>query len=298
MSKILASIYPGSMEREPRDRFITQVERELARVLHPLNTNTTTRRSPMTLTPIRNGWKYTVPDEDRGYTPPIPPEPFAPPCVTAHAVTTEGTTLEQAHAAMLHAKKTFQKHVANTQADAHLYTPEGIAEQIALFKNTAAAKAVDRAVDSVRARRDQAQAQVDKLRKDLSPAGDTAAELRATRYWNRTKAILDASKNTHGTAQELIKNADRTELGTLLEELGPYLTARNITSEWIHTVVAQAVPEYGTATKQLKKAAAAVLLTESNARTLRRAFDTGQPNAVLADPYSNTINKNQYDPDK
>ena len=90
-------------------------------------------------------------------------------------------------------------------------TEEGYRDQIAKFTDTAAAKAVDTAVASVQARADKAAALVEKIRRDLSPNGDTAAEQRATRCWDRTKALLDSAKEPSSTAQKLIAKASREE---------------------------------------------------------------------------------------
>ena len=67
----------------------------------------------------------------------------------------------------------------STNENKHLYSGEGYRDQIAKFADTAAARAVDQAVEQVRQRADKASAQVDKIRRQLSPNGDTAAELRA-----------------------------------------------------------------------------------------------------------------------
>lgn len=65
-------------------------------------------------------------------------------------------------------------------------------------------------------------------RQDLSPCGDTATELRATRCWNRHKTVLDSAEGggLSAAARQAITNADRVELGTLLEELPAYLASR------------------------------------------------------------------------
>jgi hypothetical protein len=94
-----------------------------------------------------------------------------------------------------------------------------------------------------------------------------------------------------GAAQDLIRNADREQLGVLLQELPDYLTAHGHANDWLDAVVDQAVPEYGSARKQAKLAKQALLITEQNANSLRRSFANGQPGgAVLAAP-------DGYDPD-
>jgi hypothetical protein len=216
---------------------------------------------------------------------------YQPTQVTARAANVSGTAIEQAHATMAHAKAQFEKHLDGIQRDR--FSAEGLREQIANFADTDAARAVNTAVEQVQQRRDQAQTQADKVRRDLSPSGDTAAELRAARYWNRTKGVLDTldSGQLLPTAQDLIAKADRTELGTLLQELPAYVQARGQTTEWLDPALAQVVPEFGRAREQLTKAEQALQITEHNANALRRGFTEGRPPTVLVEPGG-------YDPDR
>ena len=93
-------------------------------------------------------------------------------------------------------------------------------------------------------------------------------------------------------AQKLIAKADRTELGTLLQELPAYLEARGHTTEWIDAAVGQAVPEYAQATKKHQKAKQAVTITEYNALSLRKSFAEGRSMSIITDA------RQKYDPDK
>ena len=127
---------------------------------------------------LPNGIGYSPDAEQRVYRPPpIAPEPFVSPRVTARAVTVDGTVVEQAHAALEHAKTSYEKFLNGIPRE-H-YSAEGMREHIARFANTHAAKAVDKSVEQVRERADRAATQVAKVRKQLSPDGDVAAELRA-----------------------------------------------------------------------------------------------------------------------
>jgi hypothetical protein len=248
------------------------------------------RKPPMTMNELRNGVSYTVPAEQRGYTPPIPPETFEPPKVTASAVQVDGTAVEKAHASFANAKSQFEKFLNDIPRE-H-YSPEGLTAQIAKFGDTDAARQVDAAVEAVRVREEQAAADYAKIRRDLSPAGDTAAELRAGRYWSRTKGVLDASKEgAFAKAQTLIASADREQLGVLLQELPSYLEAHGHTSEWLDAAIGAVVPEYALAAGQLKKARQARTIAEYNANTLRRSFAQGHSSSVITDTRS-------YDPDR
>ena len=254
-----------------------------------------------------NGVITYTPD-NRGYQPPPPaapewraPEPWAP------AVKVEGTPLQQDHAAITHANNEFKRHIAATEEVRANFSPEGYQAQVDAFQTTPAAKAVDRALESVTARRDAAAANVDKVRRDLSPAGDTATELRNTRYWDRTVKILDSVDNDSrlsSVTDELIANADRAQLGVLLDELEPYLQARvqklnsprdraqliDSYRSAIEAATARVVPEYAQARAVAKQAESAFQVMRTNVQHVRNGFANGRPAAVLIDP-------SKFDPD-
>ena len=213
--------------------------------------------------------------------------------VTARAITADGSVVTQAHAAIVHAKNEFQKHINAVGRNRDHYSDEGFRAQVAGFASTEAAKAVGAAVAQVRERADAAAAHVDKLRRDLSPHGDVTAEMRAGRYWSRTQRVLDNTDNAKlfGAAQNLITTAERTELGVLLEELPAYLESRGQSTDWLDAVIGQALPEYVAAQTQLAKARQARTIIEHNATALRKGFTEGRPPTVLADP-------GKYDPDR
>lgn len=230
-----------------------------------------------------------------GYQPPdyrTDPQHHFP--LTAPAVQAEGTVVERAHAAFVNAVTQFEKHIGNV--DMALYTNEGAKQRIQEFTGTDAAKAVDTAVDSVRDMRDKAAARVEHLRRELSPAGDTAAELRATRYWQRTIRQLDAKDGAQlfQLANDAMKSATREELGTLLQELPSYLASRGSTTEWIDPILGQLIPEYGRAHKQLTAAEKALQVTEFNAKQMRERFALASPTGYRK-PHFITP---RYDPDR
>jgi hypothetical protein len=104
--------------------------------------------------------------------------------------------------------------------------------------------------------------------------------------------VLDnAKEGAFGAAQKLIANADREQLGVLLQELPSYLQSRGHTSDWLDTAVGQVVPEYAQAAKKHQKAKQALTIAEHNALSLRRSFDEGRSISILTDARS-------YDPDK
>jgi hypothetical protein len=235
------------------------------------------------------GWRPDA--EARAYRPAYEaPEPFTPPPVRASAVKVNGSVVEQAHAAFTNGKTAFEKFLNDIPRE-H-YSPDGLKAQVEKFSDTAAARAVDAAVASVRDHADKANAQVEKIRRGLSPNGDVAAELRATRLWDRTRPLLDnAKEGAFGRAQKLIANANREELGVLLQELPAYLEALGHPTNWIDTAVGQVVPEYAQAAKRRQKAQQALTIAELNAKSLQRSFAQGYSSSILTDA-------RLYDPDK
>jgi vacuolar-type H+-ATPase subunit E/Vma4 len=244
----------------------------------------------MPTTEIPNGVSYT-PDH-RGYQPRTAAPEWRAPDVYAPALKVDGTVVEQAHAAIVHARDEHQKHLAATDAIREHFTDEGYRARLDAFRSTSAAKEVDRALENVTARRDAAAANVDKVRKSLSPNTDTSGELRASRYLQRVIRTLDGKDGgaLFESANQLISSATREELGTLLQELPAYLQSRGSTTDWIDAAVAQVVPEFATARAQLKQAESAFQVVRTNVQFVRQAFASDRPATILVDP-------SKYDPD-
>ena len=246
----------------------------------------------MPTTEIRNGISYTP--ENRGYRPPPEQPQWRAPDVYAPALQADGddTAVQRAHKAILHARDEHRKHLAETDAIREHLTAEGYKARLAEFQNTSAAKAVDREFENITARRDEAVANVEKVRKSLSPSGDVAAELRATRYRDRVIRQLDAKQPNERfeLANALIAGATREEIGVLLQELGPYLESKGASPEWIDAAVAQVVPEYAAARATAELAEKAYQVTRTNFDFARKSFGTDRPATIFVDP-------SKFDPD-
>jgi hypothetical protein len=214
------------------------------------------------------------------------------PDVAAPAIKAEGTVVEQAHAAITHANNEFQKHLAATEAIREHLTPEGYRARIEAFQGTSAALAVDAEFENVTARRDVAAANVEKVKRSLSVNGDTAAELRASRYLNRVTRNLDGKDGGQlfEEANRLVSSASREELGILLQELPAYLQSRGSTTDWLDSAIAQAVPEFASARSEHRKAEQAFQVMRTNVQHVRNGFANGRPATVLIDP-------SRFDPD-
>lgn len=165
-----------------------------------------------------------------------------------------------------------------TSIDVDRYSQKGLSEKVAQFEQTSAYAALDHAFAEVEATQARADANVAKVLADLSPDGDTAAELRASRYWDRTRRLLDGLPDTGKAsiaARDLVAKANRTELGTLLQELGPYLQSRHMSPDWIDPMVAEVVPEYKKARDAAKRATQAVAVTRHNVDAVKRHISSG-----------------------
>ncbi|SHY74926.1 hypothetical protein [Mycobacteroides abscessus] len=211
---------------------------------------------------------------DPGYVEPDPPEDvrLVPGNVRSRVPEFEGTSYEQVGALFAHVQKEFNKHIEKTLADSHLYTREGLSRQLDLFEQTDAAKAVEGAIEKMKAVEAQAQQDLDRVRGKLSPRGDAAAESRASRFWHRSERLLDASKEKHHVARELVQKATDEELGTLLEELPVYLKSVGAQTSWLDEEVARRAPEYGAAKQRLRRASQAVVQVNGSATLLRNAM--------------------------
>lgn len=166
------------------------------------------------------------------------------------------------------------------------------------FANSEAYAAMNKAVDGVRARHEQAKARLTEIRRGLSSDGDIAAELRATRYWNRTKSVLDSFTGTHSTnavrlrIEKAIAEATPAELGTLLQEVEGYCESRKLsTNGWLEPALDKAIPNYVQAKRDIARTEQAVIMVESNAGRIRSAVESGFNAPMVIDLPDN------YDPD-
>lgn len=232
-----------------------------------------------------------------------PHKNFNPQDVTSPAVDFTGTVVEQAIAAINHAQNEFHRTIEKFSPERRNYTTDNWAAQLDKFADTGAYAALDHHVAQVQNRRDQAQSHLDEVRRSLSPDGDTAVELRASRFWNRSKGVLDSKQDSSEvmhTARALIAKSTPAELGTLLQELPAYCSARGVKDlNWIDDTAGTVAPEYRKAAKQLAKAKQAATLVEYSARSLRRNIETRQERrVVLPVTMKSGVSLDKYDPDK
>jgi hypothetical protein len=198
--------------------------------------------------------------------------------VDAYALKPVGSPAEQADAAFAHANREFQQFLYKIPPG--MFTPEGRQAHIAKFAETGAEKAADAAVEAVRAEHAAAEAAVTKARGALVKQGDTAAELRNTRYWNRVQPMLNAERSGTLAAlvDKLINEATPEQLGVLSEELVPYLTARREPgTALVEIALRHAAPDYGNAVARAEATQKALTVAEYNAKRLKQAIKDGRP---------------------
>ncbi|APE35909.1 hypothetical protein BOX37_20385 [Nocardia mangyaensis] len=214
---------------------------------------------------------------------------------TAPAVPT-GSTTARAQATIEAVAGQFQKYLDSIHAPD--YTGPGLRNRIAAFGDTPAAQAIETAVETARDRAASALTAVETARRELSPQGDTATELRNTRYWDRARRIFDSVQDGKlvSVAEKTLNQARPEELGVLIEELGPYLDSRGAGTAWIAPVLSKVAPTYATARQRLTDAEKALTITEHNATQLRRQMGTTHAPAGYRKP--TFVDARAYDPDR
>ncbi|SCX32923.1 hypothetical protein [Mycolicibacterium fluoranthenivorans] len=227
-----------------------------------------------------------------GYVPPDQGDAAGPsvPLRRGSWTTDSGDPATDADGFIRSAELAFRQRLS--ELDPASYSARGLQDRIAAFADGPEMRLMDAAQQAVEDAADAADAKVDDVRNGLSSNGDTAAELRATRYWNRTARLLDSVTDTGSLAaraQALVTAAAPEELGTLTQELGPYLESRGAQSDWVEAQLAQAAPQLGEALAAQSLAHKAQAVTANNANKLRNevartetpnGYGSGQPNAL------------------
>lgn len=160
------------------------------------------------------------------------------------------------------------------------YTEANIREHIASFAGTPAAQAVEQSLQAVQTLVENADTEVGRVRDELMSPGDAAAELRKTRSWNRFQRTLDNVKDSSYSkvVNDLITAAKPDEIGVLLQELPSYLQSKgHVDTDWIDELVAQVVPEYGTARRRAVTAQQALAIAAANAKRLQDRYASAYP---------------------
>ncbi|MEZ0363417.1 hypothetical protein ACAG26_06890 [Mycobacterium sp. pUA109] len=215
------------------------------------------------------------------------------PIATAMTHPAGATAAQKAWADAQHAATKLDEYVNGLRAAAAdpKYTSDNVREHIAAFADTEAGRAVTRSVETVRATAEAAQLAAQRaLGRIVGQEGDTAAELRNSRFWARTERLLDAIDNGAylGKVSDLVRNANPNELGVLAQELPAYLESKGADAGFVDTLLAEAAPEYGAAKRRVTAANQALLIAEANQRHLQRRYAQAYPTPAGHQPLPTT----------
>jgi hypothetical protein len=259
---------------------------------------------------------YTINDEQRGGSRPPLDQPCEPPRMTigGRAVPEFGpmdtppptlasgdTPIQVAYNTLQRTNRALADHLDAVNRQRDMLSPDGQKAMIAAFADSPDARAVDLVEQLATDRKAQAQARYDQERAALSREGDAAEEMRAGRFWDREKAMLDrqdsgtlAAKARH----ELIKaSATPAELSVLVDELVPYLESRGAPTEWVEPILAQVVPALASAKAELTVAQQGKTVISQAASFVRNGIEKGCPAAALDQLDPRKIRSRNVDPD-
>ncbi len=184
--------------------------------------------------------------------------------------------------------KALAEHHAKVVAaeESQRYTPEGIAAMRAEFAQSNEAKRLEDYQQDADQLVAVAQAHVDEIRNGLVQPGDSAQELRNTRFWDQAKTTLSSADRGKviAAARDLINNGSPAQVGVLAEHLMPHLEANGVPADWVPGELARAVPELGEAEAALREAERDRAALNFTIGTVRRAVDSGRPAVKLVSP--------------
>jgi hypothetical protein len=173
--------------------------------------------------------------------------------------------------------------------------PDELRDNAGEFSVSDAALGLQRPLDAVKDDADAAAKRVSDLVKDTRVGDDVSNQLAAQRYWARGQRGLDAAKdpaNTVAAAQSLINSADNAQIPVLVEELGDYLTSRNIPTGWLIDALTSRIPGLADAAADaaVKAKQHAILLQNHNVLMNAFAKDVAAPQLIdpaiaTAQPY-------------
>jgi len=220
---------------------------------------------------------------------PAPSDSYSVPIQPQPTTVTGGDVAQRAFSMIQNANNALRDHLGHIgrQVQAGFLTEAGIQVAIGAFANSEFAKQVEHAeqmtdewVAGLAAKRDQ-------IRARLVQNGDTAAELRNQRTWDRHQRLLDSAADTGHVAAEAkraIDNASPSEIGVFAQEFPSYLESRDVPAGWFETALAQKVPELGDAERELAQVQKVASALKYDARTMKNAIQKGSPATQLVDP--------------
>ena len=203
------------------------------------------------------------------------------------------TPLAAAHAMMVDAHAQHRAWLDAVGRDAPRYSQDGLAQELHRFAESPAARSIDTAEQVFADREAAAQAEVAHIRRGMVTDGDSAAQTRAQRLWQRSKPLLDGQNpgKQVAIAQQMIRDADPVDRGTFLEELPAHFQAQGLPTSWIEDTAAEADPQLAQACQRLTSAQQARTIARHNAALLRKGIQNNCAPTALVDP-------RDFDPDR
>jgi hypothetical protein len=250
---------------------------------------------------------YLINDEQPGGSKPVRDQP-AP---LSNAMTVNGVTAQQAaqqrqyaaagdtavaraYNTFINAREQQRQYYDSLDRNRDLYSQDGIRAAVAALADSDVARSVDVAQREVHQRTEELEAEERQIRANLCPPGNTDEELRRGRAVARAERILGAKTGTGGVAaaaQQLIANADPSEIGVLAQELPSMLASRGVPADWLPGEVTKRVPALGAIQDRLAIARKAKIEVDYNANLLRSSLREGTVPTTIVDC-------RKYDPDR
>jgi hypothetical protein len=173
------------------------------------------------------------------------------------------------------------------QAHSPNIAPEVAKRNAGAFAVSDAALQLPDVLTAVHQNAKDANAKVNEILRGSRVSDDNVDQVKAQRYWARQQRTLDAIKDPAkllAAAQELVANAEGSDVPVVAEELSEYLGSRGVAAGWIPAALATKIP--GLADAQTEAILAhrqhAVLL--QNDRHLRNAMAKDVAAPPLQDP--------------
>jgi hypothetical protein len=163
-------------------------------------------------------------------------------------------------------------------------TEAAVRARKAEIRNRPVAKAVEIAEQAVRQRQAEAHQHYDELISKMVQPGDTAEELRRTRYLGAVEKQLaavkyqnEADKNAKQVkvAERLMEQADASQLSLLVEQVPSLFAGHDLT--WFEQKLIEINPELGAAVQDCTLADQTAAISNYAARSVRKGFESGHP---------------------
>jgi hypothetical protein len=174
----------------------------------------------------------------------------------------------------------------HAQAEHYRADPEAIKATIDAFPGTDAAGLVGSAEHRASENTAAAKAEYQRVLEGLTPAGDTASELRRDRALNRTINNLNAMPTgARGNAvQQAIADADNEARAVLLQELPSWCKQNGLPASLVENAAVAVVPELADAANKVKAAERDEQVIRHSANAVRDGWRRRSPATALVDP--------------